>query len=188
MKLTYTMVFILVNLLISQSATSNPAETGGLCDVKAEEGEVVSYRSCEELILTTKKCHHGDVISSITLNDGTNEYIGRMCDGNSKYASSYKPWELLVYIVEGQCDRGLKAYSEMDVWINENVYPACVPETKQVYNQLRFSENSRPIIRFFMGNVCPTGSVAEFIIEERDDRLPAVGCKPSLRSLILGGS
>ena len=54
MKLTYTMVFILVTLLFSQSATSNPAETGGLCDVKAEGGEVVSYRSCEELILTTK--------------------------------------------------------------------------------------------------------------------------------------
>ena len=188
MKLTYTMVFILVNLLISQSATSNPAKTGGLCDVKAEEGEVVSYRSCEELILTTKKCHHGDVISSITIGDGTNDYIATMCDGYVEYLSSYTPEDLVIYVFEGQCDRGLKAYSEMDVWIEPNTYRACVPESKFVYNQLRYSDNSRPIIRFFMGNVCPTGSVADLIIEEWDDQLPAVGCKPSLRSLILGGS
>lgn len=61
-------------------------------------------------------------------------------------------------------------------------------ESKHVYNQSRYSENSRPIIRFFIGNVCLSGSVAELIIEEWDDQLPAVGCKPSLQSLILGGS
>ena len=42
--------------------------------------------------------------------------------------------------------------------------------------------------KIFMGNVCPTGSVAEFIIEEWDDQLPAAGCKPSVRSMIRGGS
>ena len=63
-----------------------------------------------------------------------------------------------------------------------------MPESKHVYSQLRYAENSRPIIRFFMGNVCPTGIVAELIIEEWDDRLPAIGCKPSLGSIILGES
>lgn len=188
MKPAYSLVLSLLTLLISHSALSNPSETGGLCDVKAVNGEVVSFRSCDELILTTKECLHGDVISSIELSDGMNDYVGSLCDGNTKYLSSYKPEELLIYVFEGQCDRGLEAYSEMDVWVEPNSYRACVPESKHVYNQLRHSENSRPIIRFFMGNVCPTGSVAELILEEWDDQLPAVGCKPSLRSLNLGGS
>lgn len=156
--------------------------------MKDENGKLISYRSCDELILTTKECLHGEAISSIWISDGANDHTATMCDGYTGHLSSYKPETLLIYVFEGQCDRGLKAYSEMDVWIETNTYRACIPETKYVYNQLRYSENSRPIIRFFMGNVCPTGSVAELIIEEWDDQLPAVGCKPSLRSLILGGS
>lgn len=184
-KSNYILTFSLFIFFISNSVLLH-AETPGPCDLKVVGGEIVSYRSCDELILTTKDCVAGMPLNYLSFDEGvgTQETTLNLCSGDVQFVGQYDTKNLAVYLGEGSCKRGLKPYGAADIEIGIfeglKTYRACIPETIHVYQQLRYSANARPIIRFYEGNVCPKGLTAEVFLENwSGDEKEVVGCAPS---------